>query len=202
MKSTRLYILHFTLSTLVLSGCFNEPEPAYKTVPAQARVYLQDKGFTDFKSASQGLDAKIVDYINLDRNALANIDGVEEFTQLKWLRLNDNKLSTLPDLKDLTSLSRIYLRGNSFKEVPETLKSLPSLTDIDISGNPVTAIPEWLAKKEGLKFLSFNHTLITKLPEDISAWKGLKALQLGGLKLSSDEMARIRKALPDVAIVF
>ncbi len=184
------------------AGCFNEPEPAYTTVPEGARAYLQDKGFADFKSASQGLDPKIVDYINLDRNALEKVDGVEEFTQLKWLRLNENKLSSLPSLSSLESLRRIYLRGNKFSEVPEALKDLPSLTDIDLSGNPVKEIPEWLAKKEGLEFLSFTRTLVTKLPEDLSAWRGLKALQLGELRLSPDEMARIRKALPDVAIVF
>ncbi len=184
------------------AGCFNEPEPAYKTVPAEARVYLQDKGFKDFKTASAGLDPAVVDYINLDRNEISNLDGVESFTKLKWLRLNDNKLSALPSLKALESLRRIYLRGNAFKEVPKELEELSSLTDVDISGNPVKEVPDWLAKKEGLLFLSFSRTRIEKLPEDLSAWKGLKALQLGDLKLSSEEMARIRKALPDVAIVF
>ena len=125
-------------------------------------------------------------------------------TSTKWRRsrLNSNQLSALPSLGDLKSLRRIYLRDNKFAEVPETLKDLPALTDIDLSGNPVSEIPEWLAKKEGLQFLSFSRTKISKLPDDLSAWKRLKALQLGDLQMSPDEMARIRKALPDVAIVF
>lgn len=184
------------------AGCFNEPEPAYKTVPAEARAYLQDKGFTNFKTAVEGLDANIVDYINLDRNALENIDGVEGFVNLKWLRLNENRLSSLPSLKTLKVLRRIYLRDNSFAEVPEALKELPALTDIELSGNPIKEIPGWLVQKEGLEFLSFSRTLVTKLPADLSAWRKLKALQLGDLKMSTEEMARIRKALPDVAIVF
>ena len=36
-------ILLPALAALLAAGCFNEPEPAYKTVPAGARVYLQDK---------------------------------------------------------------------------------------------------------------------------------------------------------------
>ena len=44
--------------------------------------------------------------------------------------------------------------------------------------------------------------MVEKLPEDISAWKSLKQLQLGDLRLSPDEMKRIRKALPDTAVVF
>lgn len=200
MRSPCAYALAAAL--FAAAGCFNEPEPAFKTVPEGARAYLQDKGFTDFKTAAKGLDPRIVDYINLDRNALEKVDGVEEFAALKWLRLNDNRLSSLPDMKSLSSLRRIYLRGNKFAEVPESLRDVPSLTDIDLSGNPVKEIPDWLAKKEGLEFLSFTRTLVTKLPEDLSAWRGLKALQLGELKLSPGEMARIRKALPDVAIVF
>ena len=193
--------LFTAVALLALAGCFDEPEPAYKTVPAEARVYLQDRGLSDFAAASAGLDPKVVDYINLDRNALTNLDGVAAFTGLKWLRLNENKLSSLPGLTSLSSLRRIYLRDNAFTEVPEALKDLPSLTDVELSGNPIAEVPEWLAKKR-LEFLSLTRTRVKALPADLSAWKGMKALQLGELEMSAEEMARIRKALPDVAIVF
>ena len=44
--------------------------------------------------------------------------------------------------------------------------------------------------------------MVTKLPENLDAWKSLQSLQLGDLSISPEEMARIRKALPNVAIVF
>ena len=87
-------------------------------------------------------------------------------------------------------------------EVPEALKNLPSLTDVDFSGNPIKEVPAWLAEKKGLLNLSFSRTQVTKLPENLSAWENLATLQLGDLKLSAEEMARIRKALPNVRIVF
>jgi internalin A len=186
------------LAALCVAGCFNEPEPAYKTVPAGARVYLQDKGL----SVAPEFDAKVVDYINLDRNSLTNIDSVAKVAGLKWLRLNGNRLSSLPDLKSLVRLRRIYLGNNRFTAVPETLKDLPQLTDIDLSGNPLSEVPAWLAAKTGLKNLSFSATRITRLPDDLSAWKSLQSLQLGDLSLSAQEMKRIRSQLPDVAIVF
>ena len=123
-------------------------------------------------------------------------------TELKWLRLNDNKLATLPDLKGLVKLRRIYLRNNEFEAVPETLKDLPALTDIDLSGNSVKEVPQWLAEKKGLKNLSFSRTKVTKLPANLEAWASLQCLQLGDLNISAAEMARIRAALPNVAIVF
>ena len=197
MKSSALFHFSFFLFTFCLSGCFNEPEPAYKSVPAENRVYLNDKAL----KAVPEVNAK-ADYLNLDRNQLEKADGVEKLTELKWLRLNDNKLVALPDLKGLVNLRRIYLRNNKFAAVPETLKELPSLTDIDLSGNPIKEIPTWLAEKKGLKNLSFSRTQVVKLPENLEAWKTLQCLQLGDLNIPAAEMARIRSALPNVAIVF
>ena len=196
MKHSIIRLFGYSI-IILLSGCFNEPEPAYKSVPAENRVYLNDKGL---KSLPE-VNAK-ADYLNLDRNELTNVNAVAALTELKWLRLNDNKLSALPDLKGLVNLRRIYLKNNRFAAVPEALKELPALTDIDLSGNPVKEVPPWLAEKKGLKNLSFSRTQVSKLPENLEAWKSLQSLQLGDLNIPPPEMARIRKALPNVAIVF
>ena len=196
------------LVALCAAGCFNEPEPAYKSVPAENRVYLNDKGLKDLgscaalKSGGDAASPPRIDYVNLDRNELTNADAVAKLEGLKWLRLNDNRLAALPDLKGLVNLRRIYLRNNRFTAVPETLKDLPALTDVDLSGNPIKEVPAWLAEKKGLKNISFSRTQVTKLPENLKAWKTLQCLQLGDLNISAAEMARIRSALPNVAIVF
>ena len=197
MGNSALFPFSFFLFAFCLVGCFNEPEPAYKSVPAENRVYLSDKGL----KAVPAVNPK-ADYLNLDRNQLESAAGVEKLSELKWLRLNENKLTSLPDLSALKNLRRIYLRDNRLTAVPETLKDLSALTDIELSGNPIKTVPNWLAEKRGLENVSLNRTQITALPEDLSAWKGLKSLQLGELDLPAAEMARIRAALPDVAIVF
>ena len=183
-------------------GCFDEPVPAYKTVPAEARVYLKEMSLGDLRGQASVLKADVVDYLNLDRNQLTNVDEVASLSGLKWLRLNDNRLTGLPDLSKLSSLRRIYLKNNRFAAVPEQLKDLPSLTDVDLSGNPLKEVPVWLVEKKGLKNVSLSRTHVTRLPENLGAWKSLQSLQLGDLNISAAEMARIRKALPDVAIVF
>ena len=203
-KATKLTLLATAL--VAAAGCFNEPEPAYKSVPAENRVYLSDKGLKDLKSCAalkSGQETASplgIDYLNLDRNELTNVDAVAKLEGLKWLRLNDNKLAVLPDLKGLVNLRRIYLRNNKFAAVPETLRELPALTDIDLSGNPVKEVPQWLAEKKGLKNLSFSRTQVVKLPENLEAWTSLQRLELGDLNISAEEMARIRKAIP--AVVF
>ena len=218
-KATTLTLLATALAAV--AGCFNEPEPASKTVPAENRVYLKDMGLKDLGSVAElksgegaprlaapsgGLSAggyaSPIDYLNLDRNALTNVAPVASLANLKWLRLNDNQLAALPDLKALSKLRRIYLKNNKFAAVPETLKDLPSLTDVDLSGNPIKEVPQWLAEKRGLKNLSFSRTQLVKLPDDLSAWRSLQSLQLGDLAIPAAEMARIRAALPATAIVF
>lgn len=196
---TRLVKTIAAVALCASAGCFNEPEPAYKTEPAGSRVYLQDRGLSDLASADL---SKVGDYLNLDRNQLTNVTPVAALAGLKWLRLNDNRLSSLPDLSKLSNLRRIYLRGNRFAAVPEELKALPALTDLDLSLNPIGAVPEWLARKPGLVALSLSGTQILALPADLSAWRSLKQLQLGDLRLPAAEMARIRAALPATAIVF
>lgn len=208
------------LAAGLLAGCFDEPAKADGAVAPQSRIYMKRAGATTLDAAQllrngvdadgrplagrfQALDAKTVEYLNLDRNALTNIDAIAAFTSLKWLRLNANKLETLPDMSGLKSLERIYLADNKFKEVPATLEKLEKLESIDLSGNPVAAVPEWLARRKGLKHLSFDHTSITRLPDDISAWKSLKSLKLGELRgMDEAEMRRIRRALPGVRIAF
>ena len=133
------------LLCLAAAGCFDEPTPAYKTVPEGARVYLHDKGLNDLSSCKDALRPDIVDYLNLDRNQLTNVDAVASLQGLKWLRLNENRLATLPDLSGLKKLRRVYLRNNKFTQVPETLKDLPELTDLDLSWNDVAEVRDWLA---------------------------------------------------------
>lgn len=188
---------------LAAAGCFNEPTPATVTVPEGARLYLQDRALRDLSSCRELLKPELVDYVNLDRNELEEFPAeLSTLTGLKWLRLNRNKLSALKDVSPLVNLRRIYLKGNRFTSVPEELKALPALTDVDLSQNPITEVPDWLVAKKGLENVSFTETLLKKLPDDLSGWESLTSLQLGGLRLAPDEMARIRRALPKVTIVF
>ena len=196
-------LLPVALVATLAAGCFNEPEPAYKSVPAENRVYLSGKGLTDLSKVGDAFAAgAAIDYLNLDRNKLASVEGVETLTKLKWLRLNDNKLESVPDLSHLARLEKIYLAGNRLREVPPFLEALPELEMIDMSGNPVAEIPEWLARKSGLRHLDLSRTALRSLPADLGAWKSLRSLKLGDLRLDEGEMRRIRSALPGVRIVF
>ena len=229
MSITKLgSILAVASLMLATAGCYVEPVSAESVVPAEKRIYLKntdldhltveavyekglvyDSHWTNLSSRVENFEAftnslKSIDYLNFDYNQLTNVDAVASFPALKWLRLNNNKLSHLAgEFKNLSDLRSIYLRGNDFAQIPDVFKDMPSLKSIDLSWNRrITEIPDWLAQKEGLEFLSFSCTAIKSLPKDISKWRSLKMLNLSGLMLSFEEMQRIRSALPETTVVF
>ena len=63
------------LLCLAAAGCFDEPTPAYKTVPEGARVYLHDQGLNDLSSCKDALRPDIVDYLNKYPKAKVNVTG-------------------------------------------------------------------------------------------------------------------------------
>lgn len=246
-------ILGLATALVAVAGCFDEPQPAFETVPAETQVYLKDKGLEtltpeavlkdglvfiddlagcsparraeltlygvgavdDPRGGYTNLSARVttfepasLTYLNLDYNALTNVDALAAFTGLKWLRLNHNRLAALPDLSALTELRRLYLRGNRFTDesaLEQAIKpgALAALDTLDLSGNQLTRVPAWLAERTGLIHLNLSETGITELPADLTPWRTLKTLQLGGLKMKSfEEMQRIRAALPETTIVF
>lgn len=209
LRGDRSEISSATFSGLDSVKMIDLSERQTKEVPA---AVLALKGIKEFYFARNGMEkipdfsawADTLDYLNLDGNAIAEIpDTLAGLLKLKWLRLNENKLQSLPaSLASLKNIRRIYLKKNAFKEVPQVLRQMQSLEEISLDGNPVKTVPDWLVTMPNLRGISLSGTEISKLPEDLSAWKKLDFLALGSCPVSKEEMARIRKNLPDVAIVF
>ena len=183
-----------------------------RATPAVPPEVLKVKGLKEFYFVSNGMTsipdfsawADTLDYLNLDNNAIKEIpESVGNLKGLKWLRLNGNGIKELPAaLASLKNLRRIYLKGNSLAAVPEVMKEWTALEDVSLDGNPIESVPDWLVAMPNLRAVSLNDTRVSKLPGDLSAWKKLDMLSLGSCQISKEEMQRIRKALPDVAIVF
>ena len=197
------------LSRLASVKMIDLSERGTATVPPEV---LELKGIKEFYFASNGMVAipdlsawaDTLDYLNLDNNAIKEIPAhAGNLKRLKWLRLNGNGIKEVPAaLSSLKNLRRIYLKRNSLTEVPAVVKEWTALEDISLDGNPIASIPDWMVAMPNLRAVSLNDTRVSKLPDDLSAWKDLDMLSLGSCPVSGEEMRRIRKALPDVAIVF
>ena len=184
-------------------------ERGTKEVPPAA---FSLKGLKEFYFARNGMERILdfacwkdsLDYLNLDDNAIAEVPAsLGALARLRWLRLNGNRIKELPAaLATLKDLRRIYLKRNVLTAVPEVIKEWTALEDVTLDENPIASVPDWLVTMPRLRAVSLNGTKVTKLPEDLSGWKRLDMLALGGCPVPKEEMQRIRKALPAVAIVF
>ena len=192
------------LVTLDISECnLEDIPPEVFSLPRLREFYASRnalKSVPDALFAVPGLE-----YVNLDANLLSSIpDGIAAAKSLKWLRLNTNTITSLPaSLAELKSLRRLYLRGNRLSAVPETIRELPELEALLLDGNrSITTLPDWITALPSLRSIGLGATGIRKLPDDLEGWKNLDSLTLYDCPISQDERKRIRKALPDVAIVF
>ena len=107
-------------------------------------------------------------------------------------------------LEQEVALQRLYLHDNRLTALPAELKGLTALTDINLSGNPLAEFPAVLLDLPALERIDLQGAQLTQLPasDKLSAMRQWKWLCLQRNRLSPEEQARIRAALPDCYVVF
>ena len=59
--------------------------------------------------------------------------------------MNNNKITEIPDsIKNLGSLSRVYLNNNLIKKIPEAVMYLKNLRELELNNNQIREFPEYL----------------------------------------------------------
>jgi Leucine-rich repeat (LRR) protein len=88
-----------------------------------------------------------VQLVSLSGNRLISLEtGIFDSTQtaqLRWVRLSDNQLTSVPDMlfASLTSLVGLWLDGNNLTSISSgLLRGLTSLMWLDLSGNAIVSI--------------------------------------------------------------
>ncbi|AMP19943.1 hypothetical protein AZF37_00985 [endosymbiont 'TC1' of Trimyema compressum] len=96
------------------------------------------------KNKEDVMDASFLSTTDLMLNdkGLANIDGIEIFTNLHTLELSNNKITTLPEsLSNLTTLTWLNFSANKVTKLPENIGNLSNLNYICASDNQITSLP-------------------------------------------------------------
>ena len=79
--------------------------------------------------------------INCRNYNLIDLNGIEEFTNLKYLYCHDNQLKSLPDLSNLTSLEYLSCSNNQLTSLPD-LSNLTNLKYLSCYDNQLTSLPD------------------------------------------------------------
>lgn len=106
-----------------------------------------------------------------------------------------------PKIKNLINLEELHLPLSGFESLPNEIIECKNLKKIDLTDGIIKNIDN-LTKLPNLESLSLFGNHLKKLPDNIADMKKLKYLGLKGNQLTKQEIARIRKALPDCEIIY
>lgn len=121
--------------------------------------------------------------LDVQRNRLTTLEGLEHLTGLTQLVANDNALATLPDLGRLSRLTRLDLQRNQLDTV-EGVQHLTLLTQLDLSDNRLATLPErihWLVR---VRYVNLSANRLVALPIGIGRMTALTQLNLADNRLS------------------
>lgn len=129
------------------------------------------KGTKDFKFAVtrgmksiKGLEyAKNLKKLKLNENEISDISPLKNLTKLEYLEIQRNRIVDVNPLKNLTNLKFLKLYNNLIEDIAP-LSNLTNLTGLDLHYNVTVGGDE-------------SHKIITKGITDISALKNLKKLE-------------------------
>ncbi|MDZ3991293.1 leucine-rich repeat domain-containing protein [Pseudomonas sp. Teo4] len=121
--------------------------------------------------------------LDVQRNRLTTLEGLEHLTGLTQLVANDNALVSLPDLGRLSRLTRLDLQRNQLETV-EGVQHLTLMTQLDLSDNRLAALPEhihWLVR---VRYVNLSANRLAALPTGIGRMTALTQLNLADNRLS------------------
>ena len=98
-----------------------------------------------------------VRWTNIPAGALLPLTGLVE------LRVENNRLTQLPDLATNTALGYLYASSNRLSSWPRSLEQLTNLAGLSMQHNRLTNIPALVDRLPDLKYLDVSYNAITSL---------------------------------------
>lgn len=127
--------------------------------------------------------------LNLQRNQLRSLNGIERAVNLSNLDVSSNQIDELPKtFGQLSNLSTLNVSGNFIKELPESFGGLGELRMLNCSCNRLKHLPDSVCNLIKLKSLDLSNNQLARLPETVGSLPELEDLNM---------RANFLQALPD-----
>jgi Leucine-rich repeat (LRR) protein len=117
----------------------------------------------------KNLPSQIIKLQNLEHLTVANnlIDTLDigllmAFKKLKYLNLNNNPISSLSSIENLTKLEFLELQTTNLKELPKGITRLRNLKYIGVCNTEIHEIPEELLYLKSLREICLPDSLVNK----------------------------------------
>lgn len=169
MKKITIYIV-FTLFTFIQakSQIITFTDPVFKTklLSATSSNFVGGNASATAIKIDTNNDGQIqvsealnVVYLNVPNSNISSLNGIEQFTNIKYLYCNNNLLTQLP-ISNLTQLRLLNCEHNQLTNL-SSIQNLTQITDLDFSFNQVTSVA--LQNLSNLSFLIAENNLLTEL---------------------------------------
>ncbi len=168
-------------------------------------TFCLDVNSSQLRLAPSGLPSlQVLSQLNLWNNKLETFDlDPEDHPYLVHLNLGSNELASLGNgVVNLPFLYELNLSKNKLEELPANLAKLQKLAFLNLRNNNLTLLPASMGELKSLHTLDISLNFLETLPKEIGALTQLKYLILTGNPINAQEMARIKKALPNTEITF
>jgi internalin A len=113
---------------------------------------LKIRGFGMQGNAYPWAYLNYLEELDLARNGLQSLEGIEYCCHTRYLDISNNELSDINSLSYLSTVEELYLENNFIRSI-ESLQSLFSLRILDLSGNYISDISP-LFELENLEFVN------------------------------------------------
>jgi hypothetical protein len=121
--------------------------------------------YSSYRYGVEALPTSIEDlaqlrYLGLQQNRLSGLPaGLDRLERLEQLIAFDNQMTELPrSLFGLRSLERLVLTDNLLQELPESIGSLAALTALHLADNPLRSLPPDLSSLLRLRVLDLSRS--------------------------------------------
>ena len=108
-------------------------------------------------------------------------EAMEDMTSLRWLKLNNTNLRSIPDeVGKLQQLEHLTMKRNQVETLGCQLKQLPCLRTLNLRYNSLTHtnIPAEVFENDELNTLDLSHNKLAEVPEGLFRCRSLLVLNL------------------------
>jgi Leucine-rich repeat (LRR) protein len=137
-----------------------------------------------------------------DQAILAVPDSVINNRDITKLDLSENQIETLPSqVENWVNLEEFNIQNNKLISLPAEIRHWQRLKMLDASGNRMTNVPAEIGQLSNLKEIDFSNNSITEFPNELLNLTQLTKLDIRYNPVSSDQIEKLKKALPKTEIL-
>ncbi len=131
--------------------------------------------------------------LDVSRNVLTVLPGLEKLTALQTLNVSGNRLSEFPDISSLAQLHVLDISHNALSALPAGIssESLSLLGQVFANGNEITEIPADLTNLQSLRTLDVSDNKLVAIPAELGDCSKMKDLKFGGNKLKDRRLGKM-----------